>query len=77
VETFLKLLVKEAYKGNIIADANVGEILKEILRKIWKVKNVCTIIDPKVLENYLARYVNRITISKLRFEYLEEQENVH
>jgi len=76
-ETFLKMLAKEIHKGNIVADANVDELLTEVEGKRWNVKNGYPTIDLGVLENYLARYINRIAISKSRFEYLAEQEKVH
>ena len=72
-----QLLVKEIHKGNIVADANVDELLNEVEGKRWNVRNDYPTIDLEVLENYLARYINRISISKSRFEYLAEQEEVH
>ena len=76
-ETFLKMLAKEIHKGNIVADANGDELLKEVEGKRWNVKNGYPTIDLGILENYLARYINRIAISKSRFEYLAEQQEVH
>ena len=76
-ETFLKMLVREIYLGNVVPDADVENLLKEVDGKRWNVRNGYPTIDLGVLENYLARYINRIAISKSRFEYLAEQEKVH
>lgn len=76
-KTFLKMLVNEIYKGNIVPDANVGDLLDLVQRKRWNVKNGYPTMELSILENYLARYINRIAVSKSRFEYLREQQKVH
>lgn len=54
------------------------EILtSELQRKRWVVHNTRPTIDTKVLENYLARYINRIAISNSRLEYLHQANRVN
>jgi hypothetical protein len=70
------MLDKELYQGDINPDNQIIETLEAISNKRWNVKNGYPALDTKILEQYLARYINRIAISKSRLEYLVGQDHV-
>jgi len=74
---FLKMLYKEMRKGTIIPPPDIESTLDIIESKRWNVKNGYPTVELPVLQHYLARYINRIAISKSRFEYLSEQKEVN
>ena len=51
-------------------------LIKDLENKRWVVHNTRPTIDTKVLENYLARYINRVAISNSRIQYLQKQQQV-
>ena len=51
-------------------------LIKDLKNKRWVVHNTRPTIDTKVLENYLARYINRVAISNSRIQYLQKQQEV-
>ena len=54
------------------------EVLQsELKSKRWVVHNTRPTMDTKVLENYLARYINRVAISNSRLEYLHQANKVN
>jgi len=73
-EVFLKMLRREIKKGTLTTKVDIEEIITTVENKRWNVRNTYPTMDLKVLENYLARYINRIAISKGRFEYLADQQ---
>jgi len=76
-QIFLKEL-KRLYDQQQITYHLPYEILTaELQRKRWVVHNTRPTIDTKVLENYLARYINRVAISNSRLEYLHEANKVN
>jgi hypothetical protein len=76
-DVFLKMLRKEIKKGIIITQEDIEDVITSVEKKRWNVRNGYPTMDLKVLENYLARYINRIAISKGRFEYLADQQQVN
>ena len=76
-EVFLKMLRKEIKKGTLTTKLDIEELITSVENKRWNVRNGYPTINLKILENYLARYINRIAISKGRFEYLAKQEQVN
>jgi hypothetical protein len=53
------------------------EPVKEMVsNKKWVVHNTPPTIDTSILENYLARYINRVAISRARVSYLQEHKKV-
>lgn len=76
-EVFLKMLDKALARGEVIPRTDIEEVLTTVENKRWNVKHLHPTIDLGVLENYLARYINRIAVSKSRFEYLAEQKTVN
>lgn len=76
-KVFLNMLDKELAKGNVIPDTDIEELLDTVGKVRWNVRHPYPTIDLGILETYLARYINRIAISKSRFEYLAEQKIVN
>ena len=54
----------------------MDQLLETIANKRWNVRNQFPTADTEVLERYLARYVNRIAISKSRLEYVAAQQKM-
>ena len=75
-EIFLKMLCKEIRNANIIPTIDIGELLEEVSQKRWNVRNGYPTANLDVIQNYLARYINRVAVSKSRFEYLKEQQKI-
>ena len=73
----LNMLHKEINKGIIIIQEDINNIITSVENKRWNVRNGYPTMELNILENYLARYINRIAISKGRFEYLAEQQKVN
>ena len=73
-ETFLKMLERHQAKGDLAEVDDMNELIATIKHKRWNVKNEYPTSDTEVLERYLARYVNRIAISKSRLEYVASQQ---
>lgn len=76
-EVFLKMLRKEIKKGTLTTKLDIEELITSVENKRWNVRNGYPTMNLKILENYLARYINRIAISKGRFEYLAKQKQVN
>ena len=78
--TYRKLFINELrshYKsGKLTYHADLETLLTELENKTWVVHNTKPTIDTSILENYLARYINRMAVSKSRVEYLEEHKQV-
>lgn len=53
-----------------------NDLVKLVINKKWVVHNTQPTIDTSILENYLARYINRVAISKSRVRYIEEHKMV-
>jgi len=75
-EVFLKMLDKHLAQGEVIPSSDIEEILLLVSKKRWNVRHPHPTIDLAVIENYLSRYINRIAISKARFKYLADQQEV-
>ena len=60
---FLKGLSHLYTKGQINYYMNFDEIESMVVEKKWVVHNTPPTIDTSILENYLARYINRVAIS--------------
>ena len=76
-DTFLKMLQKEINKGTLNLQKDIYDVIQQIEQKRWNVRNGYPTIEVNILERYLARYINRIAISKARFEYLSKQQKVN
>lgn len=52
------------------------ETIKEVEKIRWVVHSTRPTMNTKVLEQYLARYINRVAISNNRLQYIKTQERV-
>jgi hypothetical protein len=73
---FLKELKRLFDKQEINYHQPYEVLQSELKSKRWVVHNTRPTIDTKVLETYLARYINRVAISNSRLEYLHDQNKV-
>lgn len=76
-KVFLNMLQIQIRKGNINPTKDLVQTIEIVSNKNWNVKNSPPTVDTQILENYLARYINRIAVSKSRFEYLADQQEVN
>lgn len=76
-KVFIKMLRKELAKGKLHASPDIEQIINTIENKRWNVRNSYPTMNLATIENYLARYINRIAVSKARFEYLAKQNQVN
>jgi hypothetical protein len=79
--TYRKIFLKELKRLFDKQELNYHqpyEVLHSDLKsKRWVVHNTRPTMDTKVLESYLARYINRVAISNSRLEYLHEVNKVN
>ena len=74
-EIFICALDKEVNSGSIdVPDYMV--IREEIWKRRWNIRNSYPTLQTGLIENYLARYINRVAISKNRLKYLESEKQV-
>jgi len=73
---FLKQLRSLHNKGQISYHMDLDELISDLQNKTWVVHNTKPTLDTSILENYLARYINRIAISRSRVEYLKINKQV-
>jgi hypothetical protein len=74
-EIFISGLDKEVNTGSIDV-TDYEEIRDEISKRRWNVRNSYPTLQTGLIENYLARYINRVAISKNRLKYLESEKQV-
>ena len=73
---FLTELRRLHSKDSITYLKDFDALLASVENKNWVVHNTKPTLDTSTLENYLARYINRVAISKSRVEYLAEHKQV-
>ena len=73
---FLKALGIAYRRGNIKYYLSYEEVQEMLGEKQWVVHNTKPTMETKTLENYLARYINRIAISNNRVTYIKSQKKV-
>ena len=74
---FIEMVRQSNVKGELKSTVGIESKLEVLEKKRWNVSNSRPTIELNVLQNYLARYINRIAISRSRFEYLAEQKEVN
>jgi hypothetical protein len=74
-EIFIRGLDKEINTGSIDVP-DYEEIREELSKRRWNVRNSYPTLQTGLIENYLARYINRVAISKNRLKYLESEKQV-
>ena len=75
-ELFLEGLEKLYSEGKISYHKTYEEIELEVKSINWVVHNTKPTIDTRILEDYLARYINRIAVSNSKVEWLKDQAKV-
>ena len=73
---FIKMLKKEIRHDNIVPTPDLDETIELISHKRWNVRNGRPTMDTNVIERYLARYINRVAISKSRLKYIAHQDKL-
>lgn len=73
---FLEGLKKLYAVGKLKYHMTFEEVYKLVANKSWVVHNTNPTIDTSILENYLARYINRVAVSNSKLEYSKEQQKV-
>ena len=77
--TFRTVFIKgldQLIKKKIIKVSNYASLRMEVMGRRWNVRNSYPTAQTGLIENYLARYINRVAISRSRLRYLEEQRRV-
>lgn len=69
---FLLELEKLFKKKKIDYHLGYDELKKEVEKKRWVVHSTRPTMDTTILENYLAKYINRVAISNNRLEYVKK-----
>lgn len=64
----------KSYKINYHQD--IDTLLTEVEKLRWVVHSTRPTMNTKVIEDYLAKYINRIAISTKRLDYIKESEKV-
>ena len=69
--------LKRLYDKNLIKyHQGYNEVIYEVKSKRWVVHNTYPTMDTSIIENYLARYINRIAISNSRITYIKHTQKV-
>lgn len=69
--------LEDAYaSGRIGYEGDFEALITAVSAKDWVVHNTKPTLDTEILENYLARYINRVAISKSRVKYIKETSEV-
>lgn len=71
-DVFLEDLEKLYDQSEIEYHLNYNQVKSMVKNIRWVVFNTKPTVDTSVLENYLARYINRIAISNSRVEYIKQ-----
>ena len=75
-QIFLKQLKVLFRQSKIKYRLSYVQVVQLVGKKTWVVHNTNPTIDTTVLENYLARYINRVAVSNSKVEYLKSQSKV-
>ncbi len=76
-DVFLKMLDKKMRDKDFKCPGDIKQVIKAIQIKRWNVRNEYPTANTEVLERYLARYINRVAISKSRLEFVSQQEKMN
>lgn len=75
-EFFLKELLELYKNGKLSYHQPLNNLLNELSAIRWVVHSTRPTMHTQVIENYLARYINRIAISPSRLQYLADIQQV-
>jgi hypothetical protein len=71
---FTKLLRKHTKEINY--HESIDSLINDVSKLRWVVHTTKPTMNTGIIENYLAKYINRIAISKNRLQYIKENEEV-
>ena len=69
-DQYIKLVKRGLRKGEVTPVEGMEELLEEVSKKTWNVRNEYPTLNTEVLEEYLSRYINRIATSKSKLAYI-------
>jgi hypothetical protein len=62
--------------GKIIYHQDFGTLIEDVKKIRWVVHSTRPTMDTKIIEEYLAKYINRIAVSNKRLDYVKDSEKV-
>lgn len=75
-DTFIFLLRESINKQTITYHSDLNALISDVQKLRWVVHSTHPTMDTAVIENYLARYINRVAISKKRLQYIKQNNEV-
>lgn len=75
-ELFLKELSCLHHNSKLVYHSDFDALLDEVKKQRWVVHATYPTMDTELVQNYLARYINRVAISNNRLSYLKSQQAV-
>ncbi len=73
---FIKELRSVYRSGKITYHQDIEILIREVEKIRWVVHSTRPTMDTKVIEDYLAKYINRIAVSNKRLDYIKDSEKV-
>lgn len=73
---FIKELESLHRAGKIIYHQDFGTLIEDVKKIRWVVHSTRPTMDTKIIEEYLAKYINRIAVSNKRLDYIKDAEKV-
>ena len=75
-DIFIRDLDRLISKGSLSSLCDWETLRSQIEKKRWNVRSTYPTMETSLIENYLSRYINRVAISRNRFKYIKEQQQV-
>lgn len=75
--TMIKGIQSLMANGGLDYHLPIEELLNDVNKARWVVHSTRPTMDTKVIQNYLARYINRTAISPSRLTYVKDLHEVH
>ena len=73
---FIKELTSLHRSGKINYNNDFEVLISDVEKIRWVVHSTRPTMDTKVIEDYLAKYINRIAVSNKRLDYIKDSEKV-
>lgn len=73
---FIKVLRSIYKSGKLTYHQDIETLISEVEKIRWVVHSTRPTMDTKVIEDYLAKYINRIAVSNKRLDYIKDSEKV-
>jgi Putative transposase len=75
-DTFLRLLYKQLLLGKLTYHLPIMPLLDQVQKIRWVVHSTRPTMDTTIIEQYLAKYINRVAVSNKRLNYLKDTNQV-